>query len=145
MQMTEIANPLLVARAIISHEDRLLLVQRAFDNSHNAGGWEFPGGKVDASESVEQGLCREVNEETGLIVEPLTSIVHVENRMIESGKYQNRLYVALFFATRLIGGELLLSDEHGDANWVPLDVRLAQTLTPESSRALEAFVDRSIL
>lgn len=145
MQMTELAHPLLVARAIISHEDRLLLVQRSFEDTNNSGGWEFPGGKVDANECVEEALCREVSEETGLVIEPISSIVHVENRMIDTGKYQNRLYVALFFATRVLGGELVLSNEHGDANWTTLDETLARPLTPESTRALGAFVDRKIL
>ncbi|WP_283135533.1 (deoxy)nucleoside triphosphate pyrophosphohydrolase [Rhizohabitans arisaemae] len=53
-----------VGAAIIS-EGRLLAAQRA-EPSELAGGWEFPGGKVDPGESDEEALVRECREELGV-------------------------------------------------------------------------------
>ena len=62
--MSEITTTLLVNRAVIGDGDQILLLQRSEDDAHNAGLWEFPGGKVDAGETIGEGLRREVLEET---------------------------------------------------------------------------------
>jgi len=67
-----------VAAAIHDAEGRILIAKRP-DHVHKGGLWEFPGGKLEAGESVEQGLARELNEELGIhptVTEPLISITH---------------------------------------------------------------------
>ncbi len=56
-----------VGAAIIRH-GRVLAARRTAPAAA-AGRWEFPGGKVEAGESAEQGLVREIREELGLDVE----------------------------------------------------------------------------
>ena len=68
----------LVAVAIILSENQILLSKR-HDASHQGGKWEFPGGKVELNETVEQALLREIEEELGLQVikqEPFIVIEH---------------------------------------------------------------------
>ncbi|MEX2476181.1 Nudix family hydrolase [Marinobacter sp.] len=61
-----------VAVAVIVREGRVLIARRP-DNAHQGGLLEFPGGKVEPGETVQQALVREIHEETGLQV-PITSL-----------------------------------------------------------------------
>jgi len=60
-----IAEPVQVAAALILHEGRYLLTRRKAD-VHLGGLWEFPGGKREPGESLEECLCRELREELGI-------------------------------------------------------------------------------
>lgn len=68
-----------VAVGVVRDGDgRILLTQRA-KHVHQGGLWEFPGGKLDAGESVLQALQRELQEEVGIDVldaQPLIKINH---------------------------------------------------------------------
>ena len=58
----------LVAVALVRNERGEVLLARRGPRQHMAGRLEFPGGKVEAQESVPQALCRELREELGLEV-----------------------------------------------------------------------------
>ncbi len=61
------ADPLVVAAAIIERNGRYLIAQRRRESMHG-GQWEFPGGKREANETVEECLRREAREELGVEV-----------------------------------------------------------------------------
>lgn len=61
----EVAVGVLVERDAAGRESRFLLTSRP-EGKVYAGYWEFPGGKVEAGESVEQALARELREEIGI-------------------------------------------------------------------------------
>ncbi|MFD0849130.1 8-oxo-dGTP diphosphatase MutT [Sphingosinicella xenopeptidilytica] len=65
-------NPLpirmVVAAALIDRDGRVLLAERPA-GKHLAGTWEFPGGKVEAGETPEAALIRELHEELGIETE----------------------------------------------------------------------------
>ncbi|MFQ5634955.1 MAG: 8-oxo-dGTP diphosphatase MutT [Gammaproteobacteria bacterium] len=69
-----------VAVGILTDADgRALLAQRP-EGAHQAGAWEFPGGKLDDAETPLDGLRRELHEELGVAVraaQPLMSYRHV--------------------------------------------------------------------
>lgn len=62
--VTEVAVGVLVAP-----DGRFLLTSRPEGKAY-AGYWEFPGGKLEAGESVEQALRRELQEEIGVTIGP---------------------------------------------------------------------------
>lgn len=80
-----------VAAVIVNAVHRVLVVQRR-DNSH----WEPPGGVLELGETIEEGLRREVREETGYEIE-------IE---AQTGVYKNmhQGIIALVFRCQLIGG-----------------------------------------
>ncbi len=55
---------------LIDAEGRFLLTSRPAGKPY-AGYWEFPGGKLEAGESVEQALRRELHEELGIMIGPV--------------------------------------------------------------------------
>jgi mutator protein MutT len=54
-----------VVAAIVQREQKILVCQRKGDGPH-AWKWEFPGGKVEQGESLEQALARELREELSI-------------------------------------------------------------------------------
>jgi 8-oxo-dGTP diphosphatase len=61
----EVAVGVLVERDATGREGRFLLTSRP-EGKVYAGYWEFPGGKVEAGETVAQALARELREEIGI-------------------------------------------------------------------------------
>ena len=70
-----------VAVGVICDADQRILIARRADHLHQGGLWEFPGGKVETGETVQEALVRELQEELAIAVapegcQPLTEIHH---------------------------------------------------------------------
>jgi 8-oxo-dGTP diphosphatase len=106
-----------VAAAIVDDDGRFLAIRRA-DN----GQWEPPGGVLELDESIEEGLIREVAEETGLRIQPVAL----------TGVYKNmeRGIVALVFRCAIVGHTAQPPDEVDEIQWLAPD---------ELSRMNEAY------
>jgi ADP-ribose pyrophosphatase YjhB (NUDIX family) len=97
---------LAVGAIVFDAAGRVLLIQRGKPPAE--GLWSFPGGRVEAGETLEQAVVREVREETGLEIEvgPLVVIV-------ERPPYEIHDFVA-----RVVGGVLAAGDDARDARFV---------------------------
>lgn len=96
-----------VAGIVIDDQDRVLLIQRR-DNGH----WEPPGGVLELDETFEEGVKREVLEETG---------VHIEVERL-TGVYKNlkRGIVAIVFRCSPASGHPQETTESSATTWVEL-------------------------
>lgn len=68
-----------VAVGVVINADGKILLSKRADHLHQGGLWEFPGGKVEAGESVFEALVREFQEEVNITIEtaePLMDIHH---------------------------------------------------------------------
>jgi mutator protein MutT len=86
-----------VAAGLVFHQGRLLITQRR-PNDHLGGLWEFPGGKVEANESFESCLSRELREELGIEVvvrELMEEVTH---------EYPEKTVHLKFFRCELLNG-----------------------------------------
>ncbi len=71
-----------VAAAIIESRGKILLTRRKLD-VHQGGLWEFPGGKQEVGETLEQCLRRELKEELDLEVDAVQYFHHLRHRYPE--------------------------------------------------------------
>lgn len=93
-------------------EGRCLLLKRSMTSKGNPGKWDLPGGKVDAGENLEQGLLREVTEETGLTI----SLQRVLGAAESESPTKKVAYIILEGFVEM--GQVRLSSEHDDYAWV---------------------------
>ncbi len=99
-----------VTAAIIKKEGKILICKRNIDNG---GLWEFPGGKREVGESLEECIIREIKEELDLVIEPV-KIFAVSTYLYKDIK----IYFTVFDAV-IITGQMKLN-AHSDFAWVSI-------------------------
>lgn len=100
------------SHAVIVKGKKVLLVQRSHEDHWMAGKWAFPGGELDKGETLEQGLKREIEEETGLKVK-LEDIAYLPEI-----SYKKKH--AFFVCKKFTGSVTINADgvhEHEDHKW----------------------------
>jgi 8-oxo-dGTP pyrophosphatase MutT (NUDIX family) len=117
-----------VAGVVIDEAGRVLIVQRR-DNAH----WEPPGGILELDETFEEGVIREVAEETGILV--------AVDRL--TGVYKNltRGIVALVYRCHPIGGEAHATTESTQVQWVTPDQINSLMTEAYAVRVHDAYTD----
>ncbi len=103
---------------LFSNDGQAVLLTRRTDN----GQWCLPGGMIDPGESVTEGCVREVFEETGLKVRVvrLTGVYSNPNRLTIYPDGNKAHVIVLNFEVEKVSGELGLSDETTDAQFIPI-------------------------
>jgi ADP-ribose pyrophosphatase YjhB (NUDIX family) len=115
-----------VAGVVVRDDGKILVIRRR-DNSH----YQAPGGILERDEQVEDGLTREILEETGLRVEP--------ERLSGIYKHMGLGVVALVFRARLLGGTPTLNDEAAEILWMDRDQVAARMTEAFAIRVIDAL------
>lgn len=115
-----------VTGVVVRSDGRVLMIKRADD-----GRWVPPGGVLELEESPEDGVVREVLEETGVEVKPEHLI----------GVYKNmRLgVVSLAFRCYPVAGEPRATDEATVASWLSVEEAIKAAPEARAVRVTDAF------
>jgi len=101
--------------ALIYDGPRVLLVKRGKEPLKDY--WSLPGGAVEAGETLEEALRREVLEETGLIVKIIRLGDVFERIMPDLAGRIEYHYVLMDYVCEIAGGELQPGSDSADVRW----------------------------
>ena len=119
-----------VVAAVIRDNDRIFATQRGYGNYK--GWWEFPGGKIEAGETPQEALKREIREELDTLVEVGDLIACVEYDYPEF-----HLSMDCFWCTVLEGN--LHLNEAEDARWLTKENLMSVKWLPADLEVLEVI------
>jgi 8-oxo-dGTP diphosphatase len=130
-----------VTAAVIIRDNQILCVQRG-ENKHayTSKKWEFPGGKVEENEAIEDTIVREISEELNLNI-------HLDSHLIQvDHTYPDFRLIMDAFVCFIQSGELQLTehiafkwlnkDELVAVDWAAADVPIVEKLTSNKSLIL---------
>lgn len=119
-----------VVAAIIKHDNKIFTTRRGYGEFENM--WEFPGGKIEAGETREEALIREIKEELELNIEINSYLTTIDY------DYSNFHLTMHCFICSIKSGKLQLNahnyakwmimEELNELNWVPADILVVDKL-----------------
>jgi 8-oxo-dGTP diphosphatase len=136
--MTDHSRPSYVVGAAIVddvHRPTTLLAARRTEPAGLAGGWEFPGGKVEPGEDYVEALHREIAEELGVEVR----LGHPVDGPLEGAWPLGDRYVMSVWLAQVVSGvpqpledhdqlRVLTKDELYDVAWLPADLPIVDAI-----------------
>ena len=125
-----------VVAAVIRKENGIFATARGYGDYE--GWWEFPGGKVEAGETPQQALAREIREELDTEIEVGEYIDTVEYDYPEF-----HLSMACYFC-RILKGDLVLKEAE-DAKWLTADTLYSVHWLPADRIIVDAIHERNCL
>ncbi|MDT0583267.1 8-oxo-dGTP diphosphatase MutT [Brumicola blandensis] len=124
-----------VAVGVVCRNDTFFVCKRSVEQ-HQGGKWEFPGGKVEAHESVEEALTRELMEEIGIQLSSSENLIEIAH------DYGDKRVLLSVLIVDAFTGEPY-GKEGQDSQWVDLS-GLASLDFPEANQAIiQALVERA--
>ncbi len=113
------AGIMVAVGAVIEDESgRVLLVKHVKEKGgYWAGKWICPGGKLELGETIEQGIMREIREETNLEIR-LTGAIQPFDRVVKEGELTILHVIYVNYCAEMVGGELKPGSDVGEAVWM---------------------------
>jgi ADP-ribose pyrophosphatase YjhB (NUDIX family) len=121
--------------AIIIEGGRVLMAERGKEPLK--GWWSIPGGVLETGERLEEGVRREVLEETGLDVEPLAVVEIFERIMRDAEGRAEYHYVLIDYLCRIRGGQPCAADDVANLAWIPRRALANHRITEGTAEVIE--------
>jgi 8-oxo-dGTP diphosphatase len=121
-----------VTCAIVIKEGKILATQRS-EKMALPLKWEFPGGKVDNHESVNECIARELKEELNIEIEILSKLTE---HPYDYGEFKINL---IPFVSKYMAGDIILT-EHKDYKWLAKEDLWSLDWAPADIPVLEEFL-----
>ena len=134
--------PKLAALAVVLHEGKLLLVRRKHEPDANL--WGFPGGHVDAGETVLQAAARELREETTVVATPTEYLKNLDIIIRDENSQIAFHYLLVSVLCEYEAGHPRALDDVYEAGWFDVGTVLGKTLpmSEDVDTVLLAAMDR---
>lgn len=130
-------HPIVGVGGVVIQGNCVLLIRRGREPLK--GEWSIPGGMLELGESLQEGVRREVLEETGLIVRPL-ELLTVFDRVQKNGERVQYHYVIVDYVCEPTGGKLRSGSDVLDARWVEREELPRYQITTKAAEVIaDAF------
>ncbi len=104
-------------KAVLIHDDLVLLLIRDEQDSFKPGEYDLPGGGILFGESSKEALLREIEEETTLKAEIVCPV-----RTWYTIKGEKTQYIGTTFLALAESNKIELSEEHSDFKWIDIEI-----------------------
>ncbi|WP_239489304.1 NUDIX hydrolase [Luteitalea sp. TBR-22] len=132
-------RPIVGVGGVIVDGDRVVLIKRRYEPLANR--WSIPGGTLEVGEGLEEGVARELVEETGLVVR-VGPVIEVFDRILrdEDGRVKYH-FVLVDYLCLPVGGALQAGDDVSEAEWAPFGGLEPYELTDKATSVIRKAMD----
>jgi 8-oxo-dGTP diphosphatase len=134
-------HPIIGVGAVIVEGDRVLLVRRASEPLR--GEWSVPGGMLELGENLRDGVSREVEEETGLQVEPGEVLDVFDSIFTDTLGRTQYHYVLIDYLCVPISGQARAASDVSDVRWVTAEALPAMELRESIEQVVRKGIARA--
>ena len=128
-------RPIVGVGGVIVDGDQVVLIKRKYEPL--AHRWSIPGGALEVGEPLEDGVARELLEETGLRVR-VGPVIEVFDRILrdQDGRVKYH-FVLVDYLCLPVGGALQAGDDVSEAEWAHFDALTPYDLTDKATQVLQ--------
>lgn len=129
---------LTVVGAMIRDENGSILACMRPEGDAWSGWWEFPGGKVEENESLKDAISREIEEELGVSVHPISKVCEINH------SYQDRDVNLHIFDCGIVDRQDIVLLEHDESRWLSQEELLDVKWLPADLPTIENWYREGI-